>query len=248
MNTGVTAYHREMGRGLLALAVLAACAKGDAPTVDSGDPPCEMRTFFLDGDGDMHGDPEMPIAACERPPGTVDAGDDCDDRDANRAPGLAELCDTLDNDCNPATAEVCPAGCMPIRRPPPDDTKVYLFCLNPASWNGAQAVCVSAMSALVQIDDDAENAFVRATANQLLGANDVHIGASDLAVEGAWLWQSGTQFWSGGPGGAPTMGRYANWRGGEPNNDSNEDCGEMKPDATWNDGNCGDGQRFVCRR
>jgi hypothetical protein len=239
-----------MGRGVRLLPALAfaACTQGDNPGDPVADAPCELRTFYRDGDGDTHGDPEMPMQACEQPPGTSDVGDDCDDRDANRAPGLAEVCDALDNDCNPATTDTCPAGCAPVRRPPPDDIRVYLMCLNPQSWAGAQAMCATAGADLVQIDDAAENSFIRSTANQMLGVVELHIGASDITAEGIWLWRGGTQFWTGGPAGTPTLGRFAAWGGGEPNNDNNEDCAEMRTDGLWNDGSCGDGQRFVCRR
>ena len=235
--------------GLLLLAV--ACARGGGPAADDGgDLPCPApQRFFSDGDGDMHGDPARPIDACEQPPGTSAAGDDCDDKSADRAPGLVELCDGIDNDCDQATVETCPASCQPVRRPPPDDKQhVYLLCSANQNWNTARATCASAMYTLAQIDDAAENQFVRATANQLFGGVDLHFGASDIAAEGVWLWEDGTQFWQGGSGGMAVGGRFVAWRGGEPNNDNGEDCGEIKNDGTWNDGGCGDGQHFVCRR
>lgn len=230
---------------------LVACAKGgnnsgdDDTTIDAA---CELRTFFHDGDGDMHGDPAGAMMACTQPPGTVTVGDDCDDRDANRFPGAPEICDGVDNDCNPATVEQCPAACAPIRRPAPDNAHVYLFCNQNQAWNNARAICASAMFTLVQIDDGTENAWIRTQANTSFGGVDLHIGGTDQMAEGAWLWDGGTPFWDGGPGGTAAGGRFANWVGGEPNDDGTEDCAEMKPNGQWNDGNCGDGQRFVCRR
>jgi hypothetical protein len=65
---------------LLALTLFACGDKdgggGDDGSVDSGDP-------VVDADGD--GSPE---------------GEDCDDADATRAPGLTEVCDGVDNDCD----------------------------------------------------------------------------------------------------------------------------------------------------
>ena len=236
-------------RWLLLLTV--ACARGGGAQSDAaGDgQPCEApQRFFADTDGDLHGDPALPIDACAQPPGTAPVGDDCDDRDANRAPGLPELCDGIDNDCDDVTNEVCPATCQPVKRPPPDDQHVYLFCGANQNWNNAHATCASAMFALAQIDDAAENAFVRATANQLFGGGQLHFGANDIATEDRWLWEDGTQFWQGRANGMAIGGRFVNWNGGEPNDDSGEDCGEILADGHWNDGDCGDNQRFVCRR
>jgi hypothetical protein len=235
----------------------AACARagtGVAPGDDDPLPPdsstdCTQQTYYRDADGDGHGDPAMAMQACEPPAGTVTSNDDCDDTTAQRRPGLDEICDGLDNDCTTATLELCPAGCSPIRRPPPDDQlHVYLVCNVSAPWANARATCNGAMYKLVQIESAAENAFVRTTANTFFGGVDLHIGGTDSVVEGTWVWDGSDPFWQGTSGGAPIGGRYANWVGGEPNNDSNEDCTEMKPTGQWNDENCGDSQRFLCRR
>jgi hypothetical protein len=80
-----------------------------------------------------------------------------------------------------------------------------------------------------------------------VGNVDVWLGASDVAVDGVWIWDDAVQFWSGGSGGMPVNGLFELWGSGEPNNDGNEDCGEMRA-ADWNDVGCGDVQPFVCER
>lgn len=244
------------GLGLFALAVGAvACAEGGDGKADR-DPPgalpdaCPTTTYYRDVDGDGHGDPAAAVAACDPPADAVASNDDCDDNDPRRYPGLAELCDGLDNDCSAATTEVCPAGCMAMRRPPPDNlVRVYLACTTTVSWPAARTVCADAGYRLVEIEDAAENAFVRAAADLAFGGTvDVWIGGSDSAAEQQWTWDGSVPFWQGNENGAAVGGKYASWSPGEPNDDGTEDCAEMKPGGTWNDVGCGEGQRFICRR
>jgi len=63
-------------------------------------------TWYLDVDGDDHGDPDQPLQACDQPSGYV-AGEsagvdfDCDDGDAQVHPGADEVCnDDIDDDCD----------------------------------------------------------------------------------------------------------------------------------------------------
>jgi hypothetical protein len=212
-----------------------------------------MVTYYRDADSDGHGNPAMPVMACAPPAGTVTTNDDCDDTTAQRHPGLAEICDLLDNDCNAATADnaTCPVGCAVSRRPAPNDARAYLACSAVTSWISARTTCANAMYKLVQIEDLAENQYVRSFANGVFGIVGFHIGGTDATTEGAWVWEGTTdQFWQGTANGMPIGGRYTNWDGGEPNDSSAaEDCTEMKADGLWNDISCvGTALRFVCRR
>ncbi len=56
--------------------------------------------FFRDRDGDGVGMSSDAVAACAMPAGYALTGGDCDDTNPFRAPGLAEVCDGFDNNCD----------------------------------------------------------------------------------------------------------------------------------------------------
>ena len=70
----------------------------------TGDTGCReaLAEGFVDEDGDGFGDPARPVS-CD--PAAVAEGTDCDDTNPEIRPGLAERCDGIDNDCDPATPE-----------------------------------------------------------------------------------------------------------------------------------------------
>jgi len=71
-------------------------------TVDDGATDAEY--LFVDADADGYGDPTTGGQLCPGF-GTVDDGTDCDDTNDQINPGQRDVCDGLDNDCDPATNE-----------------------------------------------------------------------------------------------------------------------------------------------
>ncbi len=68
-------------------------------TVDEDDA-VDATTWYEDGDGDGYGDPQVSQTACDQPQGYVANDDDCDDDDDAQYPGVAELCNGEDDDCD----------------------------------------------------------------------------------------------------------------------------------------------------
>ncbi|MFN7131341.1 MAG: choice-of-anchor V domain-containing protein [Myxococcales bacterium] len=69
------------------------------------------HTFFSDGDGDGYGS-GTGTAKCEGASGEVKQAGDCDDGDAQVSPGVEELCNGVDDDCDGERDEgnLCPSG------------------------------------------------------------------------------------------------------------------------------------------
>lgn len=72
-------------------------AVDDAAAADAG-------TWYIDGDGDGHGQDAGVVRACALPDGAADRGGDCDDGRADVNPDMVELCATVgvDDDCDGA--------------------------------------------------------------------------------------------------------------------------------------------------
>ena len=56
--------------------------------------------FYADSDLDTFGSPSNTILACTLPVGYVTNATDCDDSDDNVQPGAAEVCNSIDDNCN----------------------------------------------------------------------------------------------------------------------------------------------------
>ncbi|MCP5463984.1 MAG: putative metal-binding motif-containing protein [Deltaproteobacteria bacterium] len=72
-------------------------ADGDCNDEDAALHPATV--WYLDADGDSHGDLDNSTVQCEAPSGYVLSPSDCDDDDAHTYPGAPELCDGIDNSC-----------------------------------------------------------------------------------------------------------------------------------------------------
>ena len=58
------------------------------------------ETYWADEDGDLFGDPDSLIVACEVPEGSSSNDLDCDDSDADVNPAALEVCNGIDDDCD----------------------------------------------------------------------------------------------------------------------------------------------------
>ena len=76
------------------------CNSADDDCDGAVDEGFELSVYYRDADGDGHGSVTEPIFSCMPLTGYAATGDDCDDDEYWSHPGLVELCDSIDNDCN----------------------------------------------------------------------------------------------------------------------------------------------------
>ena len=60
----------------------------------------DASAWFVDADGDGHGDPDSVVWACEAPPDRVARAGDCDDADPAVSPEAVDACNGIDDDCD----------------------------------------------------------------------------------------------------------------------------------------------------
>jgi hypothetical protein len=80
----------------------------------------------------------------------------------------------------------------------------------------------------------------------VIGTSETWLGATDQAVEGAWRWQSGAQFWQGAASGTPVGNAFTRWLSGEPNGGDTSDCMRMVSGGSWRDVTCSSAYRAIC--
>ena len=118
--------------------------------------------------------------------------------------------------------------------------KEYCFNSNTLIWNDAKAFCINEGGKLFEPRDAAENSAVTEYAFNN-GLNIFWIGIQDEPVspEGTWVYASDR---------CPL--EYTNWKPGEPNNLSDEDCGEIghTKNDLWNDSQCAGLLGSVCEQ
>lgn len=120
--------------------------------------------------------------------------------------------------------------------------KLYLFCDDNKTWLEARSACQVRGMDLVVIGDQAENDFVLANLS-----DDALIGASDIKVEGDWVWAySGNPLWKGDEAGSPVGAAFANWQSGEPDSSSRHCAKISDDDGEWSDSSCSNAREYVC--
>jgi hypothetical protein len=62
----------------------------------------DATAWYPDADGDLFGDADAAVTACDAPAGHVSNATDCDDDARAISPVAAEICDSVDNDCDGA--------------------------------------------------------------------------------------------------------------------------------------------------
>lgn len=207
--------------------------------VDSG----EIADGCIDVDDDGYGE------GC-------DLGPDCDDNNPDRAPGLTDICDGVDNNCDgvadaDVTGDTVTDLCPCVHAFDSEDPlHAYLFCtanITGASrdWDSARDYCQSLEGYDLAIVNTAhEDDIIRGGVSQLAGEylieSRAHIGITDdvtrlaLASEGNWRAIDGSALAIDG------------WQDTEPSGGAGENCGYLEPEG-WADGACDTPlQMWVC--
>lgn len=105
--------------------------------------------WYVDADGDGIGVPGESTTSCEQPDGYGTTTLDCDDADPTRGGGLPELCDGVDNDCDPNIDEDPQTGlatnqqgvCMGSRNACADGVEVAPDLTTIADYEEDEATC-----------------------------------------------------------------------------------------------------------
>ncbi|XP_039628378.1 CD209 antigen-like protein E isoform X4 [Polypterus senegalus] len=107
----------------------------------------------------------------------------------------------------------------------------YYFSSNRLSWTSARDTCTSMSSYLAVVTTEQEQDFIISKMRERSW-----VGLSDLEEESVWKWTTGE----------PVEQSF--WESGEPNNEFDEDCGEIKENGKLNDIPCNLRRRFVCEK
>lgn len=219
-------------------------------TTGPGTTGCPLVMAYKDFDNDNYGDPNMPMLVCEGEQGWVPDNTDCNDMSANAHPGIEEMCDGIDNDCDGSFDEYEPehnnTECKNCRFRVRED-RLYYFCTEGKNWLDAEAFCVADGLHLAKDDGGAEHDFFL---QEMGNTNQWWLGGNDRETEGTFKWVSdGTAVAGDG------------WGNNEPNDQEwllweNADCmlvldsdgvfGYPGEKGKWADHMCDHSFKFIC--
>ena len=112
------------------------------------------------------------------------------------------------------------------------ESDYYISTNVDTNWYAAEEMSSNAGGHLVSITSEEENDFIHSITEQY-GLNEAWIGFTDEATEGDWEWTTGEDV------------VFTNWAEGEPNNDGNQDCGQMYWNGEWDDIGCDVERPFI---
>jgi hypothetical protein len=122
-----------------------------------------------------------------------------------------------------------------------------MLCGEQLAFAPTRAACEALGMRVVRIASGAEHTYLRQRTQQE-GFAKFHLGATDGAPEGTWVWDDGTAFWQGVATGTPIGGEFSAWAAGEPNAFvATENCSEVQSLPGWNDCTCDQTKAFVCK-
>jgi len=171
--------------------------------------------------------------ALARPVGTADA---------SSCVPVEEICNGLDDDCDDRVDERGGRGAEQGDVCECHRELEFIICMIPARWRAARRVCRALGAELVILENEGDSAAMHAVLARFSEPPDMWwIGLSDILSEGEFRWENGA------------LVDYADWADGEPNNEDNEDCVELRRKRDrgserdgWNDNQCSELRRFVC--
>ena len=206
--------------------------------------PSAIGTETCDGndedcDGTVDESPTLP-ATCDVVPGCAGRPIGCRGGQVQCATNN-ETCNNIDDDCDgnidedQASCDAC------IRRR--NDSRDYLFCLKNRNWTDAQMVCAQLGMQLARVDNESEDLWIDAQADDLappteawwLGLRDVVANSMSLKSDYRWY-----------PEGTSGTVPYDDWDSGEPNGSSSDQCARIKSNNAWGDLPCDANINFVC--
>ncbi|PAA81135.1 hypothetical protein BOX15_Mlig013028g3 [Macrostomum lignano] len=162
----------------------------------------------------------------------------------------------IDN-CNAAMNWICetpkgiyPTGTTVEPTTPPDapdcgdgwkyyNGSCYLMSTTLLEWHNALKYCRDVNADLASIHGNEETDFLLRLSSKLhISIASYWIGLNELGQTSGWSWTDGTGV------------NYFNWNVGEPNNAGGaEHCGAFySSNGLWNDDQCGERHRFICKR
>lgn len=113
--------------------------------------------------------------------------------------------------------------------------RCYYFSKSQRNWNDSVAACQEVDAQLVTVESDEEQTFLDTF---LKNKGPAWMGLSDLKQESTWQWVDGSPL-------SDSFRKY--WIKGEPNNQGNEDCAELREDG-WNDNKCDNKKFWICKK